>query len=362
MKKLVSSIIIFIAIITHSLSALSEPYLAVKTGMKCSGCHVNPIGGGKRNTFGSIYGQTGLTQKSATTMNTPIVDLGDLNKSISLGGDLRSALQYTNSDSGDELTFNTQSGQLYIEVAPANSAVTFYLDEQIAPSGALSRESFMLLKNQSKDLYLKVGKIMTPFGHRIEDDTAFIRQATGINFDNSDNGVEVGYDTKNTFTTLTVTNGTGAATDSDRNKQIIARSEYYQSNWRVGSSMFFNSSDEGNKTMTSLFGGARYQSFVLLVEVDHINDRSVANVGEQQTALIELNYGFNQGNNFKYTYEFFDPDMSVDENQRTRNSVVWEHTPKPYLQFRSGIRFAEGVPQAASQNTTEGFLQVHAYF
>lgn len=109
-------------------------------------------------------------------------------------------------------------------------------------------------------------------------------------------------------------------------------------------------------------GGARYQSFVLLVEVDHINDRSVANVGEQQTALIELNYDFNQGHNFKYTYEFFDPDTSVDENQRTRNSVVWEYTPKPYLQFRSGIRFAEGVPQAASQNTTEGFLQVHAYF
>jgi len=229
MKKLKSSIIIFIAINTHSLSALSEPYLAVKTGMKCSGCHVNPIGAGKRNTFGSIYGQTGLTQKPATTMNTPIVDLGDLNKSISLGGDLRSVLQYTNSDSGDELTFNTQSGQLYVEVAPANSAVTFYLDEQIAPSGALSRESFMLLKNQSEDLYLKVGKIMTPFGHRIEDDTA--------------------------FTTVTVTNGTGAATDSDRNKQIIARSEYYQSNWRVGSSMFFNSSDEGNKTMTSLFWG-----------------------------------------------------------------------------------------------------------
>ena len=50
-------------------STVDEPYLSVRTGLRCSQCHTNRSGGGGRNDFGSLYAQTQLG-----TFSTPFID------------------------------------------------------------------------------------------------------------------------------------------------------------------------------------------------------------------------------------------------------------------------------------------------
>ena len=55
--------------------ANAEPYLAIKTGTKCSSCHVNQTGGGKRNATGVAYGQTAISARPPISLYTPDLSL-----------------------------------------------------------------------------------------------------------------------------------------------------------------------------------------------------------------------------------------------------------------------------------------------
>ncbi|MFQ5605139.1 MAG: hypothetical protein ACE5HS_17885, partial [bacterium] len=94
MTKSLGSIVIVIVLLLEvlvfeTLPARAEPYLAIRTGFKCSQCHVNRTGGGKRTAFGVIYAQTRLYTKIIQSAKRSSFFDGKLSNSVSIGANFR---------------------------------------------------------------------------------------------------------------------------------------------------------------------------------------------------------------------------------------------------------------------------------
>ena len=69
-----------------------------------------------------------------------------------------------------------------------------YVDEQVAPGGALNREAWGMFWWDDHTWYVKAGQMYLPFGLRLQDQTAFVQQITNINMTTPDQGLEVGWE------------------------------------------------------------------------------------------------------------------------------------------------------------------------
>ena len=358
MKQL--SLFTFLLIAVYSFPAFAEPYLALRSGQKCMSCHVNPTGGGKRSDAGSAFGQYVLPETAGADLWN-----GRVNPYLAMGGDLRANLNYVDRESGDnQSAFETQRASLYLEITPIKDVLTLYVDQLMTPS-ASNREAYALMWNKERSLYFKAGKMFLPYGLRLEDDSAFIRSASGINFANADNGIEGGYESGAWTLNAALTNGSNGGAEDNTGKQISLRAEHVQSSWRSGASFNLNNGDaDAGRTMFNVFGGLQWLGIDWLAEIDSIKDEGTA-LGDidRMAALLEANRLLAKGQNLKVTLEYYDPDTDVDEDQQTRTSVVWEYTPLSLLQIRVGLRIAEGIPQATDdQNDDLLFVQLHTWF
>jgi hypothetical protein len=353
----------------------AEPYLAVRTGMKCGVCHVSPTGGGKRTEFGSTYSQTALPAERldlatgkvvpADDASNPAVWTGKLNDHLAIGSDLRASLSGTRvPDNPSTVGFDQTHAQVYLEVKPIVDRLTIYLDERVAPGAATNRETYAMLWFADRSVYLKAGRMFVPFGLRIEDDTAFVRQISGTTFNSSDDGVEGGLELGPWSVNVSVTNGAGGGAETNRGKLISSLATYVQPDWRVGLSASDNSSGGGvDRRMLGAFAGLRTGIVGWLASGVYITDDGTPTGRLKQWAtLLEGNVEVAKGHNLKLTYEYYDPSADVKEDQRERYSVVWEYVPFQFTQFRLGARKNHGIPQNDAQNATELFLQWHAFF
>ncbi len=337
----------------------AEPYLAIKTGLKCMVCHVNPAGGGKRTAYGQIYGQTTMPAKPTTSILSEVVS-----RHLDIGGDLRTSTNYASiPDTDNELDFETERATVYIEGKLIPERLTFYLDQRFAP-GVSSREAWLMYQTEDKDWFLKAGTFFLPYGLRLEDDSAFIRDATKVNFNNADKGIMIGNDNGPWSTRLSLTNGTNGGAETNKDKQASLRLAYIQPKWRVGTSGNVNPGTDGeSRTMYNLFGGLNMFGIEWMAEMDWITDsfddsRDIT----QEAFFIEADKEFVKGQNWKLSYDYLDPDSKVNEDQRNRISLIWEYTPISLMQIRVGGRVADGIPQDASQNTDTVFAQLHVWF
>lgn len=352
----------------------AEPYLAIQEGYKCSKCHVNMTGGGKRTDFGNIYVQTRLANNflnwrrmldqldnDADEDNPPRTDSGSsffsgrLNDYIAIGGDFR--LRYEQTDTPSNPTqdvFNQRKHNVYLQVDLIPQRVIFY---QTLSGGGDAREIFGLLK--WNPFYVKAGEFFLPYGLRLLDDSAFTRAITGFTYGTTDAGVEIGFEPNNWAIHLAATNGTGASLETNRSKRLTGSLAYVHKGFRVGGSYSTNKDAQDVETIIyGLHGGVQLGRVGFLAAADIIDDST----DEQFVSILELNLLLSRGNNLKLSYEYHDPAESIAQNARERYSLVWEPVLNQFTQFRVGVRDNRGIPQSDAQNLTEYFLELHLFF
>jgi hypothetical protein len=163
-----------------------------------------------------------------------------------------------------------------------------------------------------------------------------------------------------------VTNSTSGQSNEGDRFQYIGRGEYIGNNWRLGAGYIFNDSALGERQMANLFGGFNLGDYTFLVEVARLEDQSVINIDGlsevKYVGLAEVNWALSQGYNLKLTTEFLDPDTNLDDNDRTRHSLLLEYTPYAHLQLLSGVRIGDDIPQRPQGNFTRVFVQLHFYY
>ncbi|MEX2496806.1 MAG: hypothetical protein WD448_11995 [Woeseia sp.] len=341
----------------------AEPYLAVYKGMQCSACHSHPAGGGKRTVYGNAFAQS---EMPADRIGAAEADLwtGEITEWLSVGADLRAGYEHTDVPNADETSeFRINRGALYLEASLIPNRLSLYVDQQFAPGTSQNREAYVRIMSAGRKFHFAAGQFYLPYGLRLQDDSAFIRQVTGINFFTPDRGVQVGYEEGPWSTQLSVTNGSGGASETDTGKRVSWVAQFVRQRWRAGASFNFNDADAGDRQMQNLFAGLRTGPVVWLAEADWIRDDLPSGAKRDVLAsLIEGNWLFRRGHNLKVSYEFFDPNDDVDEDHQARWSLVWEYTPIQFLQGRIGARFHDGVPQVDQQNRDEYFAEIHGFF
>ncbi|MBI4551338.1 MAG: hypothetical protein HY710_03670 [Candidatus Latescibacteria bacterium] len=314
-----SSLLAVLVLVLCAMATVhAEPYLAVREGLKCSACHVNRTGQGKRNAFGVSFTQTKLP-----AIVTPAAQRGDIiNRNISeflsVGADFRLvnttalSVKKATPPAKTQNTFLLFEGNVYGEVTLVKDRLTFYVDEQVAPDAAGNREILGILRGLPNNAYVKVGRMFLPYGLRLWDFDAFIRSQTGLL--GQDFGVEVGAEPGPVSLSAAVSNGEPFRSfDTNRGKQLTLSIAGVTPVVRVGGSFSVNTTDptiaiaRKALTMGGPFVGLTGGPVTVLGELDVVRRYVGTKYVTQKVVYGEANILFTRGVSAKVAYDYFDP-------------------------------------------------------
>ena len=365
-----------LSLVVVASSAHAEPYLMVRSGAKCSDCHTNQTGGGKRTPFAQIHARDILHDLDLLPIPRGVKAFnGEVNSWISIGSDLRVRNTTTFQDppkngrvSNDkafreDVTSNDTEvyeflGYLQVDLWP--DVATLYVDENLN-GGATNREVFGLFKGFLPwDTYFKAGRMFPAFGLRVFDDEAFIRSRSGFTFQNPDEGAEIGLAPGPFFVATTVANG------QDGDKDVLATVNAYAVlqdlpvvRHLMGGASFARQSDKRN--VAAVYGGSNLWRFTYLGEIDFIHDHQVSTVGkrDQLAAYAEVDFLLFDWLNLRGTFDYVK--VSNDQNQ-VRYAIGAEPFINRVIQPRIQYRINNGVPTEPDQNTDQLIVELHLFF
>lgn len=342
-------------------AARGEPYIAVRTGFKCSQCHVNGTGGGKRTDYGNVYSQYKLLMSSPLDDSLPYSFDPRLNKAISLGANWRveqvHTLEYSQGgkSEGSSDKPEIRESNLYVNIELVKNFLSAYVDETVG-KGVSNREMWASVKPTSNS-WFKFGNMLLPYGYRMMDDLAFIRDKTNFTYSRTGLGYEIGYEPGPLSLVANVTSDQFSSVGS-----AVFRDLPVVRTVRVGASYGdgIRKAERGKKTTYGAFGGFALGMFTFLGEQDWILKDSVHAIAD----YVEMDVLPAQGFNVKFAYEYFWPDtrLARSQNGRIRQIVGLEPFLTPFLQVGLYYRKNDWIPGALAENQDEVYGRLHVFF
>ena len=350
--------------------ASATPRYAARYEQRCSLCHHDPSGGGKRSLYATQYllptemAARGLSIEEITGEGPMI------GEKLSIGFDLRTLHTYSEREEDLDNFFQMQ-GDVYLAFH-LNDRFSAYVDQ----SGSGTTEAYGLGYVLPASGYLKVGRFAPPYGWRVGDHTLFVRDRQGLAPPgHTDVGLECGLFPGGFTLQAAVVNGSlGSTRDRDRNLAGVGRVGYRLTaaglGLALGGSVLYNPYDGDAMTLAGPFWSLSGGPVVWLGEVgwqiqesSGLQSAQAADAAEvtQFTTSHQLALQLQQGWDVLATYDFTDPDLDLKDGAITRYGLGTEVLLYPFLHLRlAGHLTEEDRPAPQTDETylaTE--LQVH---
>ncbi|MBI2388561.1 MAG: hypothetical protein HYV09_02995 [Deltaproteobacteria bacterium] len=381
----VAATLAFIVVSLFALPAWSLPRFALREGVPCSTCHVNPSGGGMRNAYGRyVYGPTRLPLGfPGSRERAPQLDLGD---TLAFGADARTAYIDQRPKTGEGLrTFFQMQADLYV-AARVFDGLTLYYDQ-----GAYgSFEAIALYQKPLTDwasVYVKAGRFMPTYGLRLENHNLWIRQDIGYGPRDKEQGVEVGAQIAPFLVQVGLLNGVPGERqlDDNKGKAFVARVEalgrlgplrlmfggsYYRNQTGVKSDASGKTVDgRSNLWRAGLFGGASLGRFTYLAEADLVRlEPFSANKTDSKSYSFqshqELDVLVVRGLELTFNFEYREPDLDTKSGSMRRVALGFEVYPMPNLELKALYRhvWGKGPASRSLDGLSEYIAMAHVFF
>jgi hypothetical protein len=383
-----------LGVVLSAAMAGAEPYMAVREGFRCSGCHVNQTGGGKRNELMVAHARDVLHYPKLELLDwlsAPAeVFTGELNRYVGLGANLRVSNTATFQEQPDangrvknntafrgrleENELDVNEAVAFLEVRLIPERLTFYVDQRFAPVTD-TREAWGLLR-LPWEVWVKAGRMFLPYGLQLQDDTAFIRGGrngsvtTDFSFEQQQPAAAVGWE-RGPFSVIAAVSE-GAPRDRDVRVTGTAMALFTDlpvvRNLLVGGSATRVGPPDVQSVVFGFFAGTNLERATLLTEIDFRSDDTPATGGRAQGTFIqysELNYLLFDWLNAKVAFQYADDDG--DLSSRTNDSehgvlVGIEPFWNRFLQTRLFYRVYNGIASEPAHNQDLLTLELHTFF
>ena len=333
-----------------ALDIAARPEFAAREDKDCSFCHIDPAGGGPRNTVGQVFEENYFEFPEDFDPESLMAEAKEIARRLTTAVDIRTAYTKTTDVVHQEETlancsschssvdsFLMMQGELTVN-AEASEKLRLTLSNNL---GAMLN-AFATVDAIPEHLYVKVGQFRVPFGLKQKDHNILVRGGYNLGSNRRDVGIEVGGSYSKLFYNAAVFNGGnatifsgGRSSDVDENhhKAWVATVGGNVGPLRGGVSQLINKSRDQRNLTVGAFLTAAHKDLVLEGEFNfggNYRDGESISFGDEDIDskgyYFGAKYHLQRGFILSGRYGLFDLNRKIAGDAKKRVTIAAQYT------------------------------------